>query len=48
MIFLSEDLKYHNTTVGVNSNNEGSSLLTESPDAIWETTTSDSTKKKPA
>ena len=48
MIFLSEGLKYHDTSVRNKSKNEGNISLIELPAAICVNTAPDIIKKKPA
>ena len=48
MIFLSAGLKYQDTTVNINNNNEGNISLMELPAAICVNIAPDIIKKKPA
>ena len=48
MIFRSAGLKYQDSTVMISNTRDGTILLKESPDAIWDNTAPDMAKKKPA
>ena len=48
MTFLFAGLKYHETTVNTNNNNDGKISFMESPTAMCEKIAPDMIKKKPA